>query len=97
MNWASTGHLSSKIESRQVLKGTVSNEPDNSGYDYILTDFSALVSMKNNGKNSFGFGYLLRLEENKAIHRLIQQIKFKVLMVMQIGIQYMFNLGRQWI
>ncbi|MEM6723203.1 MAG: DUF2490 domain-containing protein, partial [Bacteroidota bacterium] len=62
-----------KIESRQLFQGGTFNEDPDSGYDYVLTDQS-LIAAKKIGLNArIAGGYLLRLREGQAIHRLIQQ------------------------
>lgn len=62
-----------KIESRQLLqKGTFNGDHDKS-YEYVLTDYS-LIAAKKIGLNArLSGGYLLRLRERQAVHRLIQQ------------------------
>lgn len=59
------------IESRQLF---VNNTKESSlDYDYVLTDFSSLVSIKIGVNGVLNGGYLLRVEDNKTAHRTIQQ------------------------
>ncbi len=43
------------------------------GFEYVLSDLSFLVSRKTGPNHSLSGGYLLRIRENKLIHRTIQQ------------------------
>lgn len=62
-----------KIESRQLLQsGTFKGESDKS-YEYVLTDHSVIAARKVGLNARLSGGYLLRLREGNAIHRLIQQ------------------------
>jgi hypothetical protein len=66
-------NLNFKIESRQFIQKGIFNRSANSGYKYELTDFSTVLS-KNIGVQSFlGGGYTLRIRDQKAQHRSIQQ------------------------
>ncbi|MCK8522926.1 DUF2490 domain-containing protein [Aquimarina sp. D1M17] len=59
------------IESRQLI---IDNTKENSiDYEYVLTDFSTLLSHKIGSNLSLNGGYLLRIEENDISHRTIQQ------------------------
>ncbi|MDT8413889.1 MAG: DUF2490 domain-containing protein [Flavobacteriaceae bacterium] len=66
-------NLNFTIESRQFVQKGIFNQAANSGYTYELTDFSTVLS-KNIGLQSFlGGGYTLRIRDQKAQHRSIQQ------------------------
>lgn len=59
------------IESRQIILDGDKNEA--TGYDYVLTDFTSIVSYKIGATNSINAGYLFRLQGKEIIHRSIQQ------------------------
>lgn len=59
------------IESRQLLIND--SKDDSFGYDYILTDISSLLSFKVGAHGVLNGGYLLRIENDEIIHRVIQQ------------------------
>lgn len=65
--------LNTKLESRQLFqRGEISGTTDKE-YNYVLTDLS-LIAAKKVGLNSrIAGGYLIRFEEGKIFHRLIQQ------------------------
>ncbi|TPN85119.1 DUF2490 domain-containing protein [Aquimarina algicola] len=59
------------VESRQII---TDNTKENSfNYDYILTDFTTLLSTKVGASGVLNLGYLFRVEEDQIIHRSIQQ------------------------
>ena len=61
-----------KWESRQSnVKSDPSSDVD---YEYILSDFSLLVSNKVGLNSSIACGYLIRIIEDQIIHRSIQQV-----------------------
>lgn len=61
------------IESRQQLR-TIDFETDiTQGYEYTLTDVSAMLSKKTGLNNSFTAGYLMRFSDGAPSYRLIQQ------------------------
>ncbi|WP_298546308.1 DUF2490 domain-containing protein [uncultured Aquimarina sp.] len=63
--------LINSIESRQQLW---EHQPDNDlSYDYLLTDFTNILSFKLSADKVFNIGYLLRIEEDELIHRSIFQ------------------------
>lgn len=70
-------HLSSSIESRQVLEEGIFNQPKAFDYQYLLTDFTTIFSKKVDNAHAFGGGYLLRFEGGMIMHRFIQQVIFK--------------------
>ncbi len=59
------------IESRQQLWEHQPN--DNYSYDYLLTDFTTILSFKLSSDKVFNTGYLLRIEGDQFIHRSIFQ------------------------
>jgi hypothetical protein len=68
-NWA----LNFKTESRLLFQsGQFGQEPFR-GFDYLLSDISMIVSKKTGLNTSLAGGYLIRILENQAIHRTIQQ------------------------
>ncbi len=66
-------NLNFKTESRQLLKSGTFNEDRNSGYEYILTDYTTIVSRTVGLNNAITAGYLFRVEGDEIIHRSIQQ------------------------
>lgn len=68
-NWA----LHFKTESRLLFQsGQFGKEPIR-GFDYVLSDISMIGSKKTGLNTNLGAGYLIRILENEAIHRTIQQ------------------------
>ena len=68
-NWA----LNFKTESRLLFQsGQFGQEPIR-GFDYLLSDISMIVSKKTSLNTNLAGGYLIRILENQAIHRTIQQ------------------------
>lgn len=65
--------LNFKWESRQSkVKDDLSNESDEN-FKYVLSDLSLILSRKVGLNNSLAGGYLIRIRNNKIIHRAIQQ------------------------
>lgn len=65
--------LNFKWESRQSkVKGDLSDGAD-VNFKYVLSDFSLILSKKVGLNNSLAGGYLIRIRDNKVIHRSIQQ------------------------
>jgi hypothetical protein len=68
-NWA----LHFKTESRLLFQsGQFGKEPIR-GVDYVLSDISMIGSKKTGLNTNLAGGYLIRILENQAIHRTIQQ------------------------
>ena len=68
-NWA----LHFKTESRLLFQsGQFGKEPIR-GFDYVLSDISMIASKKTGLNTNLAGGYLVRILENQAIHRTIQQ------------------------
>jgi hypothetical protein len=68
-NWA----LHFKTESRFLFQsGQFGQEPIR-GFDYVLSDLSMIGSKKTGLNTNLAAGYLIRILENEAIHRTIQQ------------------------
>lgn len=68
-NWA----LHFKTESRLLFQsGQFGKEPIR-GFDYVLSDISMIGSKKTGLNTNLAGGYLVRILENQAIHRTIQQ------------------------
>lgn len=66
-NW----RVISKVESRQQFKGGSSLSDSN--YQYLLTDFAAIISRRSGLQNRIAAGYLIRFRNSDVIHRSIQQ------------------------
>lgn len=64
--------LRSSLASRQ----TFNSENSTSSFDYVLTDWTTLISLKTGIDYSIQIGYLLRLEEGHQVHRSIQRASF---------------------
>lgn len=62
-----------KHESRHRIISKSANGLTLTHYDFILSDFSSIVSKKIGLNGRISGGYLLRLEENEIFHRFIQQ------------------------
>jgi hypothetical protein len=60
--------LVTTLESRQLIVDNRISE-----YQYVLTDFTNILSHKLSVKNSLNMGYTFRLKEQQGIHRFIQQ------------------------
>lgn len=65
-----------KVESRQLFKNGFFDEPTEFEYDYVLTDYTAIVAKKFGIGKTAALGYLFRVEEGEIIHRSIQQLIF---------------------
>ena len=65
--------ISNSLESRQVLYEQI-NEAIS--YNVTVTDISALLSYKSSPNTRINGGYLLRLVDGTAVHRLIQQFNY---------------------
>ncbi len=68
--------LVQSIESRQHFFESESETGSRFQYQYVLTDFTSLVSWKIRANQSVNVGYMLRLREGEIFHRLIQQYNF---------------------
>ena len=62
-----------RAESRQIFSEGRFDEAMAGAYRYERTDFAAVLPRKTGVGSTAGAGYLLRLEDGQAIHRLIQQ------------------------
>lgn len=65
--------LNTKLESRQLFAERGPNESDNNRFRYERTDLALVLTKKASLNSTLGGGYLIRLEDNQLIHRLIQQ------------------------
>ncbi len=63
--------LNFKWESRQIIESV--SEADANRVNFVLSDFSAIVSKKVDLRSSIAGGYLIRFEGDAVIHRTIQQ------------------------
>ena len=68
-NWK----LNTKLESRQIFFEKESDRPESSQFRYERTDLATVLTTKLSVDNTIGGGYLIRLEDGKFTHRLIQQ------------------------
>lgn len=68
-NW----RVHTKTESRQRIKQGLFNERNDFQYEYMLTDFTFIVSKRTGFNNYLANGYTLRLQHDKIIHRWLQQ------------------------
>ncbi|MEM6344582.1 MAG: DUF2490 domain-containing protein [Bacteroidota bacterium] len=68
--------LNSKIESRQIFRRGVFDDPEFSGYEYALTDVSLVLTHKFYSGSSAAAGYLMRISDDGLAHRFIQQYSF---------------------
>lgn len=66
--------LNFKVESRQVFESGVFDTDIREGYNYALTDLTAIAGKKISINTSLNLGYLFRVENNTIIHRSIQQL-----------------------
>jgi hypothetical protein len=66
--------LNLKVESRQRLSAGTFQLPDQEGFDYSLTDFSALIAKKVGVDRSVAIGNLVRIQEGGFALRGIQQL-----------------------
>lgn len=62
-----------KWESRQLLYNDIEDQKTERSFEYVLSDFSFIISRKIRLQNTLSAGYLFRLEENRNAHRFIQQ------------------------
>lgn len=65
--------LNAKLETRQIFYQGQTNEKMLFGYDYERSDLELVLSKKINSLNAVGLGYLIRLKDGEATHRMIQQ------------------------
>lgn len=62
-----------RVESRQIFSEGRFDASATQAYRYERTDFAGLLLRKTGVGSSAAAGYLLRIEDGRAIHRLIQQ------------------------
>ncbi|SOD93060.1 DUF2490 domain-containing protein [Spirosoma fluviale] len=65
--------LNTKLESRQLFAERGPNESTSNRFRYERTDLALVLTKKSSLNSTLGGGYLIRLEDNQLIHRLIQQ------------------------
>ena len=68
-DWA----LNFKWESRQSFRRGTFGKESTSGLEYILSDLSLIASKKVGLNNSLAAGYLVRILDDRVVHRTIQQ------------------------
>lgn len=65
--------LNFKSESRQAFVTGEFSAGSEKDYEYVLSDFSLIASKKVGLANKIAGGYLIRIRDNRIIHRTIQQ------------------------
>ena len=65
--------LNAKLESRQIFSEKQADAGAANRFRYERTDLAMVITTKLSADNTIGGGYLIRLEDRKFIHRLIQQ------------------------
>jgi hypothetical protein len=65
--------LNTKLESRQIFFEQEPGHDKSNNIRYERTDLSVILTRKISADNTIGGGYLVRLEDGKFSHRLIQQ------------------------
>lgn len=70
---ADTWKLNTKLETRQILSRKEPETPASHRFEYERTDLNFILTKKVSADNTVGGGYLVRLEESRFTHRLIQQ------------------------
>jgi len=69
--------LNTKLENRHIFRsGTFNGELLNSQYRFERQDLAAILAKKLSANTRLGGGYLFRVESERIIHRLTQQISF---------------------
>jgi hypothetical protein len=65
--------LNTRVEARQIFSEKETAKSVSNALRYERTDVHAILTKKISADNNIGAGYLVRLEEGKFAHRLIQQ------------------------
>ncbi|RYY29263.1 MAG: DUF2490 domain-containing protein [Chitinophagaceae bacterium] len=65
--------LNTKLEARQIFSKKEPSKKATNGLRYERTDLQLVLTKKVSADNSIGGGYLVRLEDGRFTHRLIQQ------------------------
>jgi len=65
--------LNTKLESRQIFSEREPDKPVSNQLRYERTDLAMVLTKKISADNTAGAGYLIRLEDGRFAHRLIQQ------------------------
>lgn len=68
-NW----RMNTKLEARQIFSEREPGEMKSNRLRYERTDFGLVLTTKLSADNTVGGGYLIRLEDQKFVHRFIQQ------------------------
>ena len=68
--------LNTKLESRQIFSEQKADERRSNQLRYERTDLALVLTRKLSATNTIGGGYLIRLEDGKLAHRLIQQFNY---------------------
>ena len=70
---AETWKLNTKLETRQIFSSKKPEALASHRFDYERTDLNFILTKKVSADNTVGGGYLIRLEDERFTHRLIQQ------------------------
>ncbi|GGB83981.1 DUF2490 domain-containing protein [Dyadobacter sediminis] len=65
--------LNNKLESRQIFSEREEEQQTRNRFRYERADLTMVLTRKLSAANTLGGGYLIRLEEGRFAHRLIQQ------------------------
>jgi hypothetical protein len=65
--------MNAKFESRQIFSELEPGSAKSNRFRYERTDLALVMTRKISADNTIGGGYLVRLEDGKLVHRLIQQ------------------------
>ncbi|KAA6437002.1 DUF2490 domain-containing protein [Dyadobacter flavalbus] len=65
--------LNNKLESRQIFSEKEEEQQARNRFRYERADLTMILTRKLSAANTLGGGYLIRLEEGRFAHRLIQQ------------------------
>lgn len=65
--------LNNKLESRQIFSEKEEEQQTRNRFRYERADLTMVLTRKLSAANTVGGGYLIRLEDGRFIHRLIQQ------------------------
>jgi hypothetical protein len=88
--------LNAKLENRHILQeGSFNGEVRNTEYQFERQDIAAVLAKKLSANTRVGAGYLFRLESERVIHRLIQQISFTQ-PLNKVRIAHRFSSDQTW-
>jgi hypothetical protein len=88
--------LNVKLENRHILsRGTFNGEFRGNDYRFERQDIAGILAKKLSANTRVGAGYLFRLESERVIHRLIQQISFTQ-PLSRVRIAHRFSSDQTW-